>query len=296
MNKKLISLIACVALTAAATGCSDTATSSVAGTDSSAAGTSASEASSAEASATEELSGTLSMNGSTSMEKVIKAVNGAFMEKNKGVTVNLNLTGSGTGIQEASEGKCDIGNSSRKLKDEEAEKLDATVVGLDGIALVVNPANKLEDITLQDLAKVYSGEITNWKELGGDDKSIVVIGREDGSGTRDGFESIVMGDKEPKYAQELESTGSVINAVATTDGAIGYASLANVDETVKALKVGGVEATEENVKSGAYEVQRPFICATLKGSDNKLVKAYLDFILSEEGQALVLAQGAVPVK
>lgn len=298
MNKKLISLIAGVALVAAATGCSQTATSSVAGTDSSAAGTSASEASSAEASsaATEELSGTLSMNGSTSMEKVIKAVNGAFMEKNKGVTVNLNLTGSGTGIQEASEGKCDIGNSSRKLKDEEAEKLDATVVGLDGIALVVNPANKLEDITLEDLAKVYSGEITNWKELGGDDKSIVVIGREDGSGTRDGFESIVMGDKEPKYAQELESTGSVINAVATTDGAIGYASLANVDETVKALKIGGVEATEENVKSGAYEVQRPFICATLKGSDNKLVKAYLDFILSEEGQALVLAQGAVPVK
>ena len=298
MNKKLISLIAGAAIVAAATGCSETATSSVAGTDSSAAGTSASEASSAEASsaATEELSGTLSMNGSTSMEKVIKAVNGAFMEKNKGVTVNLNLTGSGTGIQEASEGKCDIGNSSRKLKDEEAEKLDATVVGLDGIALVVNPANKLEDITLEDLAKVYSGEITNWKELGGDDKSIVVIGREDGSGTRDGFESIVMGDKEPKYAQELESTGSVINAVATTDGAIGYASLANVDETVKALKIGGIEATEENVKSGAYEVQRPFICATLKGSDNKLVKAYLDFILSEEGQALVLAQGAVPVK
>ena len=291
MNKKLISLIAGIAIVAAATGCSQTATSSVAGTDSSAAGTSASEAS-----ATEELSGTLSMNGSTSMEKVIKAVNGAFMEKNKGVTVNLNLTGSGTGIQEASEGKCDIGNSSRKLKDEEAEKLDATVVGLDGIALVVNPVNKLEDISLQDLAKVYSGEITNWKELGGDDKAIVVIGREDGPGTRDGFESIVMGDKEPKYAQELESTGSVINAVATTDGAIGYASLANVDETVKALKVGGVEATEENVKSGTYEVQRPFICATLKGSDNKLVKAYLDFILSEEGQALVLAQGAVPVK
>ncbi len=292
MNKKLISLIAGAAIVAAATGCSGTATSSVAGT-SSAAGTSASEASST---AAEELSGTLSMNGSTSMEKVIKAVNGAFMEKNKGVTVNLNLTGSGTGIQEASEGKCDIGNSSRKLKDEEAEKLDATVVGLDGIALVVNPANKLEDITLEDLAKVYSGEITNWKELGGDDKSIVVIGREDGSGTRDGFESIVMGDKEPKYAQELESTGSVINAVATTDGAIGYASLANVDETVKALKIGGIEATEENVKSGAYEVQRPFICATLKGSDNKLVKVYLDFILSEEGQALVLAQGAVPVK
>lgn len=298
MNKKLISLIAGVAIVATATGCSNAATSSTTGTSSTAGNTSsASDTTKADdSSATEELSGTLSMNGSTSMEKIIKAVNGAFMEKNKGVTVNLNLTGSGTGIQEASEGKCDIGNSSRKLKDDEAEKLDATVIGLDGIALVVNPTNKLEDITLEDLAKVYSGEITNWKDLGGDDKAIVVIGREDGSGTRDGFESIVMGDKQPQYAQELESTGSVINAVATTDGAIGYASLANIDETVKALKIGGVEATEENVKSGAYEVQRPFICATLKGSDNKLVKAYLDFILSEEGQALVLAQGAVPVK
>lgn len=298
MNKKLISIIAGVAVAAMATGCSNTATSSVASEQSSNGTSSVTEESKAsgEASNTEELSGTLSMNGSTSMEKVIKAVNGAFMEKYKDVTVNLNLTGSGTGIQEASEGKCDIGNSSRKLKDEEAEKLEATVVGLDGIALVVNPVNTLEDITIEDLAKIYSGEVTNWKDLGGEDKAIVVIGREDGSGTRDGFESIVMGDKEAKYAQELESTGSVINAVATTEGAIGYASLANVDETVKALKVDGVEATEENVKSGAYAVQRPFICATLKDSDNQLVKAYLEFILSDEGQALVSAQGAVPVK
>ena len=291
MNKKLISLIAGVALVAAATGCSQTATSSVAGTDSSAAGTS----SGASSTATEELSGTLSMNGSTSMEKVIKAVNGAFMEKNKGVTVNLNLTGSGTGIQEASEGKCDIGNSSRKLKDEEAEKLDATVVGLDGIALVVNPANKLEDITLEDLAKVYSGEITNWKELGGDDKSIVVIGREDGSGTRDGFESIVMGDKEPKYAQELESTGSVINAVATTDGAIGYASLANVDETVKALKIGGVEATAENAKSGAYALSRPFVFCYFDDSVTDAGKAFLEFALSQQAQDIVTSHGGITV-
>ena len=166
----------------------------------------------------------------------------------------------------------------------------------EGYVLALNKSNKVSVLSPAQIKNVFDEEITNWKELGGDDKSIVVIGREDGSGTRDGFESIVMGDKEPKYAQELESTGSVINAVATTDGAIGYASLANVDETVKALKIGGIEATEENVKSGAYEVQRPFICATLKGSDNKLVKAYLDFILSEEGQALVLAQGAVPVK
>lgn len=303
MRKKIISLAACAAvLTTALTACGTTTESgSTAGDASSTtttSGAASAEESKAEESSAEEsvaqLSGTLSMNGSTSMEKVIKAVNGAFTEK-YGVDVNLNLTGSGTGIQEASEGKCDIGNSSRKLKDEEAEKLDATVVGLDGIALVVHPTNEISDITIEDLAKVYSGEITNWSELGGADKAIVVIGREDGSGTRDGFESIVMGDKEAKYAQELESTGSVINAVSTTDGAIGYASLANVDESVKALKIEGVEATEETVKSGEYKVQRPFICATLKGTDNELVKAYLDFILSPEGQELVKAQGAVPV-
>lgn len=303
MRKKIISLAACAAvLTTALTACGTTTESgSTAGDASSTtttSGAASAEESKAEESSAEEsvaqLSGTLSMNGSTSMEKVIKAVNGAFTEK-YGVDVNLNLTGSGTGIQEAAEGKCDIGNSSRKLKDEEAEKLDATVVGLDGIALVVHPTNEISDITIEDLAKVYSGEITNWSELGGADKAIVVIGREDGSGTRDGFESIVMGDKEAKYAQELESTGSVINAVSTTDGAIGYASLANVDESVKALKIEGVEATEETVKSGEYKVQRPFICATLKGTDNELVKAYLDFILSPEGQELVKAQGAVPV-
>lgn len=302
MNKKALSLITGAAIiTAAFTGCQNSGTSSQtqsstanSSTESSAAQES-SQASSAEESSTVALSGTLSMNGSTSMEKVIKAVNGAFTEK-YGVQVDLNLTGSGTGIKEASEGKCDIGNSSRKLKDEEAESLDATVIGLDGIAIVVHPTNEISDITIEDLAKVYAGEITNWKELGGADKAIVVIGREDGSGTRDGFESIVMGDKTAQYAQELESTGSVISTVGNTDGAIGYASLANVDETVKALKIEGVEASEETVKSGAYKVQRPFICATLKNTDNELVKAYLEFILSPEGQELVKAQGAVPVK
>lgn len=285
MKKKLITIIAATAIAATAAGCAEipgSQTSSTGGTSQTSGETS--------------LRGTLSMNGSTSMEKVIKAVNGAFSAKYPDVQVNLNLTGSGTGLQEAAEGKCDIGNSSRELKDSEAENLEATVIGLDGIAIVVNTANTIDDISLDDLAKIYAGEVNNWSQLGGNDKAIVVIGREDGSGTRDGFESIVMGDKEANYAQELESTGSVINAVSTTEGAIGYASLANVDESVKALKVDGVEATEENIKSGCYKVQRPFICAVKKGNDNELVKAYLEFILSEEGQALVLAQGAVPVK
>jgi len=285
MNKKLISLIAGVAIVAAATGCSQTATSSVAGTSSEASST-----------ATEELSGTLSMNGSTSMEKVIKAVNGAFMEKNKGVTVNLNLTGSGTGIQEASEGKCDIGNSSRKLKDEEAEKLDATVVGLDGIALVVNPVNKLEDISLENLAKVYSGEITNWKELGGDDKAIVVIGREDGSGTRDGFESITGTSDSCKYRQELTSTGDVITTVSSNPGAIGYASLAAVKDTVKKVSVDGVEATEETVKDGSYKVQRPFVLVTKDGTElSEAAQAFFDYVTSKDAADIISAAGAVAV-
>ncbi len=284
MNKKLISIAAVAAtITLGITACSTP------GVESSTGGNASS------ATDDDSATGTLSMNGSTSMEKVIKAVNGAF-EAKTGNKVSLNLTGSGTGIKEAIEGKCDIGNSSRELKEDEAAELDATVIGIDGIALVVHPNNKVEDLTMEDLAKIYAGEITNWKDVGGDDKAIVVVGREDGSGTRDGFESVVMGDKTAQYAQELESTGSVINAVGTTEGAIGYASLANVDDTVKALKIDGAEATEENIKAGTYKVQRPFICAVKKGSENQLVKDYIDFILSAEGQELVRAQGAIPVK
>lgn len=294
MNKKIISLALCAAMVASLTACDNTTTSSTPVESKAESDTTESKAENS--GETKELSGTLTLDGSTSMEKVIKAVNAAFQEKYKGVTVELNLTGSGSGLKAAIEGKCDIGNSSRKLKDEEAESLEATIVGLDGIAIIVHTSNNIEDISIEDLAKVYAGEITNWKDLGGDDKAIVLIGREDGSGTRDGFESVVMGDKTATYAQELESTGSVINAVSTTEGAIGYASLANVDETVKALKIEGVEASEATVQSGDYKVQRPFICATLKDSDNELAKAYLEFILSAEGQELVKAQGAVPVK
>lgn len=241
------------------------------------------------------ISGTITMNGSTSMEKVVKAINGAFTSKYPDVTIELNLTGSGTGIQEAMEGKIDIGNSSRKLKDDETG-LVATQICTDGIAIIVNNSNSVDDISIEQLEKIYSREITNWSDVGGPDKSIVVIGREDGSGTRDGFESIVMKNSEADYAQELESTGSVISTVGTTDGAIGYVSLANVDDTVKAVKIDGVTPNEETVKDGSFPIQRPFLCVVKEGNDSELIKAYLEFALSEEGQTQAENAGAVPVK
>ncbi len=244
---------------------------------------------------TAELTGTLAINGSTSMEKVAKALNGAFTAKYPGVTITLDLTGSGTGIQEAMDGKIDIGNSSRALKDTETG-LVPTTIGIDGIAIVVNNENTVSNLTLEQLEKIYSGEIKNWSEVGGEDKAIVVIGREDGSGTRDGFESIVMKNSTPSYAQELESTGTVISTVSTTAGAIGYASLANVDDSIKALSIDGVSPSEETVKDGTFPIQRPFICVYKEGNENELIKAYLEFALSEEGQTQVANAGAVPVK
>lgn len=244
---------------------------------------------------TADLTGTLAINGSTSMEKVAKALNGAFMAKYPGVTITLDLTGSGTGIQEAMDGKIDIGNSSRSLKDTETG-LVPTTIGIDGIAIVVNNENTVSNLTLEQLEKIYSGEIKNWSEVGGEDKAIVVIGREDGSGTRDGFESIVMKNSTPSYAQELESTGTVISTVSTTAGAIGYASLANVDDSIKALSIDGVLPSEETVKDGTFPIQRPFICVYKEGNENELIKAYLEFALSEEGQTQVANAGAVPVK
>lgn len=284
--KKIISTIICAGLICAGiTGCAGTQNSSAAQTT---AGTTAAENTGSA------LSGKITMNGSTSMEKVIKSLNGAFSHYNPDVTIELNLTGSGTGIQEAMENKCDIGNSSRNLKDTETG-LNATTIGIDGIAIIVNTANVIEDVTIEDLEKIYSGEIKNWSELGGSDKAVVVIGREDGSGTRDGFESIVMKNSEAQYAQELESTGSVISAVASTDGAIGYASLANVDDSVKALKINGVYPTEETVKDGSFAIQRPFICCVSESNTNELTAKYLELVLSAEGQQLVSQAGVVPV-
>lgn len=289
-----VSTIAALTLTA----CGDAGTSSNVSKDNSSKEISAdsgNETSADNSTAPSKLSGTITMNGSTSMEKAIKAINGAFTAVNPDVTIELNLTGSGTGIQEATEGKTDIGNSSRALKDTE-KGLDVTQIAIDGIAIIVNTANTVNDLTVEQLEKIYSGEIKNWKDVGGEDKAIVVIGREDGSGTRDGFESIVMKNSEAAYAQELESTGSVISTVGTTAGAIGYASLANVDETIKSVKVNGIEATEANIQNGTFPIQRPFICVVKEGNTNELVKSYLEFALSAAGQEQVKNAGAVPVK
>ena len=210
--------------------------------------------------------GSVSTDGSTSMQKVIGALGEYFTNENPDVNFTYNPTGSGSGITAVLEGRCDIGLSSRALKDEEkAEGLVETVLAYDGIAIIVNPDNPLTDIDLDTLAKIYKGEITNWKDVGGSDEEIVVIGREAGSGTRDGFESITGTKDACVYRQELTSTGDVITAVSQNPAAIGYASLASVKDTVKALSVGGVVPTEETVKDGTYPVQRPFVLVTKEG-------------------------------
>ena len=242
------------------------------------------------------LSGTVSTDGSTSMEKVIGALSEAFMEANSKVTVTYNPTGSGTGIQAVQEGRCDIGLSSRALKDEEkASGLQETVLAYDGIAIIVNPANPVEDLTLEQIADIYTGKITNWSELGGSDSEIVLIGREAGSGTRSGFEEIVEVKDLCQYRQELSSTGDVIATVAQNPGAIGYASLASVKDTVKAVKVGGVTPSEETVKDGTYAIQRPFVLVTKEGVTlSETAQAFFNYAVSKDANAVVIAAGVVP--
>lgn len=241
--------------------------------------------------------GTVSTDGSTSMEKVIGALGESFMEANSGTTFTYNPTGSGSGIQAVSEGRCDIGLSSRALKDDEkASGLKETIVALDGIAIIVNPQNPVKDLSLEQIAKIYTGEITNWKDVGGEDAEIVRIGREAGSGTRDGFESITETKDACQYRQELTSTGDVITTVSQNPDAIGYASLAALKDTVKALTVGGVASTEETVKDGSYVIQRPFVLVTKTGeklSDN--AQKFFDFALSAEAAQYITTAGAVPV-
>ena len=228
--------------------------------------TSAAPATSAQTSAAASATGTVATDGSTSMEKVIGALGESFMQNNQGVTFTYNPTGSGSGITAVSEGRCDIGLSSRSLKDEEKSAgLTETTLALDGIAIIVNPQNKVEDLDIETIGKIYTGEITNWKDVGGDDAEIVLIGREAGSGTRDGFESITKTEDKCKYGQELTSTGDVITTVSQNPNAIGYASLAAVKDNVKALSVGGVKPTEATVKDGSYVVQRPFVLVTKDG-------------------------------
>ena len=243
------------------------------------------------------LSGTVSTDGSTSMEKVINSLGESFMAMNKDVKFTYNPTGSGSGIQAVSEGRCDIGLSSRALKDDEkASGLVETVVALDGIAIVVNPENPVSDLDIDTIAKIYTGEITNWSEVGGDDGEIVLVGREAGSGTRDGFESIVDVKDSCKYAQELTATGAVISAVEANPLAIGYASLSAIGDTVKAVTVGGVECSEETVKDGSYEVQRPFVFVTNDSVTlSAQAQAFFDFAASTDAADLIRTAGAVPV-
>ena len=240
--------------------------------------------------------GTVSTDGSTSMEKVIGALGEAFMEANPDTTFTYNPTGSGSGIQAVQEGRCDIGLSSRALKDAEKEAgLTETVLAYDGIAMIVNPANPVEDLSLEQIADIYTGKITNWSEVGGNDSQIVLIGREAGSGTRGGFEEIVGVVDACQYRQELSSTGDVITTVAQNPDAIGYASLAAVKDTVKALKVAGVTPTEATVKDGTYTIQRPFVLATKTGEKlNDVAQAFFDYATSADVGEIITAAGAVP--
>ena len=241
--------------------------------------------------------GAVATDGSTSMEKVIGALGESFMEANKGTTFTYNPTGSGSGIQAVSEGRCDIGLSSRALKDDEkAAGLKETIVALDGIAIIVNPQNPVKDLSLEQIAKIYTGEITNWKDVGGEDAEIVLIGREAGSGTRDGFESITGTKDSCKLDQELTSTGGVIEAVAGNPNAIGYASLSAVEgkDTVKAVTVGGVACTEATVLDGSYAIQRPFVLVTKDGTAlSPAAQAFFDFATSKDAASLIQNAGAV---
>mgnify|MGYP004618036949 FL=1 len=292
--KKLISAalaasFACVAFA----GCGSSAASSSAAPASAAPAASAPAATAAPAAT--ELSGKVTTGGSTSMEKVIGALQESFMEQNSGVDVTYDPTGSGAGITGAQEGSLDIGLSSRALKDGETG-VSATVIALDGIGIIVNNANTVEDLTTDQIAAIATGEVTNWKEVGGPDAEIVMIGREAGSGTRDGFESILKVSDKCKYAQELTATGAVIAAVQANENAIGYASLAALDDSVKALKVNGIACTEETVKDGSYTVQRPFVFVTKDGAQQTpAVKAFIDFATSADAASLISNAGAVPV-
>ena len=243
------------------------------------------------------VSGTVSTDGSTSMEKVIGALSESYMAANKDVTVNYNPTGSGAGITAVQEGTCDIGLSSRALKDEEkAAGLKETVLAYDGIAIIVHPDNPVSDLSIEQIAKLYTGEITNWKDVGGNDAEVVLIGREAASGTRDGFESITGTKDKCQYRQELTSTGDVITAVSQNPDAIGYASLASIKDNVKALNVDGVTPSEDTVKDGSYKVQRPFVLVTVDGKAlSPAAQAFFDYATSSDAASIIAKAGAVAV-
>ena len=241
------------------------------------------------------VTGTVATDGSTSMEKVIGALSESFMANNADATVTYNPTGSGSGITAVQEGTCDIGLSSRALKDEEkAAGLKETVLAYDGIAIIVHPDNPVSDLTIEQIAQLYTGEITNWKDVGGNDAEVVLIGREAASGTRDGFESITGTKEKCQYRQELTSTGDVITAVSQNPDAIGYASLASIKDSVKALNVDGVTPSEDTVKDGSYKVQRPFVLVTAEGKAlTPVAQAFFDYATSPDTAAIIAKAGAV---
>ena len=284
-RRSFLTVCGAVAAAAALTACGGSASSSA----STAAGSAASSTAAA-------LSGNVATGGSTSMKNVIAALTEGFAEVEPGVTVSYDPTGSGAGITGAADKTLDIGLSSRALKDDEKADVEGTTIALDGIAIIVNNASKVEDLTVDQLKQMFTGEITNWSEVGGDDGEIVLIGREAGSGTRDGFESIVDVKDSCKYAQELTATGAVISAVEANPLAIGYASLSAVGDTVKMVTVGGVECSEETVKDGSYEVQRPFVFVTNKSVTlSEQTQAFFDFATSADAADLIRTAGAVPV-
>ena len=295
-RRSFITVCGAAAAAMALTACGGAASSTVA---SSAAESTSSSAAAETAAGT--LSGNVATGGSTSMKNVIAALTEGFAEVEPGVTVSYDPTGSGAGITGATDKTLDIGLSSRALKDDEKADVDGTTIALDGIAIIVNNASKVEDLTVDQLKQMFTGEITNWSEVGGDDGEIVLIGREAGSGTRDGFESIVDVKDSCKYAQELTATGAVISAVEANPLAIGYASLSAVGDTVKMVTVkmvtvGGVECSEETVKDGSYEVQRPFVFVTNKSvALSEQAQAFFDFATSADAADLIRTAGAVPV-
>ena len=288
-RRSFLTVCGAAAAAAALTACGGSASSAAASSTSAAAGSTASSTAAA-------LSGNVATGGSTSMKNVIAALTEGFAEVEPGVTVSYDPTGSGAGITGATDKTLDIGLSSRALKDDEKADVEGTTIALDGIAIIVNNASKVEDLTVDQLKQMFTGEITNWSEVGGDDGEIVLVGREAGSGTRDGFESIVDVKDSCKYAQELTATGAVISAVEANPLAIGYASLSAVGDTVKMVTVGGVECSEETVKDGSYEVQRPFVFVTNKSITlSEQAQAFFDFATSADAADLIRTAGAVPV-
>ena len=288
-RRSFLTVCGAVAAAAALTACGGSASSAAASSTSAAAGSTASSTAAA-------LSGNVATGGSTSMKNVIAALTEGFAEVEPGVTVSYDPTGSGAGITGATDKTLDIGLSSRALKDDEKADVEGTTIALDGIAIIVNNASKVEDLTVDQLKQMFTGEITNWSEVGGDDGEIVLIGREAGSGTRDGFESIVDVKDSCKYAQELTATGAVISAVEANPLAIGYASLSAVGDTVKMVTVGGVECSEDTVKDGSYKIQRPFVFVTNKSvALSEQAQAFFDFATSADAADLIRTAGAVPV-